>query len=253
MARRAERTVGAAKARVVSAELKLTTPLLASIDTIACMRGAIVMDRPMDGALARLVKANNGALIVASSKLTGGQRRFAIAHELGHHELHVGNDALDLCTGEDLQARDQSREGEANAFAVELLLPQRLVEPRCDVKEPSLKHARALADMFQVSFVAAALRFVELTPEACAIVVAEKGRVSWSFGNSDFGPTPARGMLVDSAALAHDIAAGRTAPDEPEEVRASAWLGSRARGELVEHSVAWGRMSSVTLLWRRID
>lgn len=253
MKRRAERAIGAAKARVVAAELKLTTPLLASVETIAYMRGALVVDRPMDGALARLVKANSGALIIVSSKLSGGQRRFAIAHELGHHELHAGRDALDLCTGDDLRTRDLSREGEANAFAVELLLPHQLVEPRCDVKRPSLTHAREIAHAFQVSFVAAALRFVELTPEACALVVSEMGRVSWSFSNSDFGVAPARGMPLDPSSLAYDINRGGQASDEPEEVQASAWLSSRAKGELVEHSVPWGRGAAVTLLWRQIE
>lgn len=44
VARTEERIMGAAKARVVAAQLGLSTPLLTSIDTIAFMRGAVVID-----------------------------------------------------------------------------------------------------------------------------------------------------------------------------------------------------------------
>lgn len=206
----------------------------------------------MDGALARLVKANKGALIVVSSKLKGPPRRFAVAHELGHHELHGGKDALDLCTSNDLQVKDTTLEGEANAFATELLLPQRLVTPRCDVKTPSLQYARVIADEFQVSFIAAARRFVELTPEACALVVAEQGRISWSIPNEDFGMGPLRGTRLDRGSLAFDIAAGRRQSGDTEEVYAAAWLGEYGRGYLFEHTMQWGN-ALATLLWRRIS
>jgi hypothetical protein len=216
------------------------------------MRGALVVDRPMDGALARLVKANKGALIVVSSKLKDGQRRFAIAHELGHHELHAGKDALGLCTNDDMRSKDLSQEGEANAFATELLLPQRLVTPRCDVKTPSLEHAHDIANEFQVSFIAAARRFVELTPEACALVVSEQGRISWSIPNKDFGMVPLRGRGLDRGSLAFDIAAGRRQSGASEEVHAAAWLGEYGRGYLIEHTMQWGN-ALATLLWRPVN
>ncbi|MFO0607731.1 MAG: ImmA/IrrE family metallo-endopeptidase [Polyangiales bacterium] len=226
---------------------------MASIETIAYLRGPLVINRAMDGALARLVKANGRALIAVSPGLEGGRRRFAIAHELGHHELHPGRDALALCTRTDLQTRDLSREGEANAFAVELLLPRSLVEPFCDVKESSLDEVREIADAFQVSMLAAALRFVELSPEACAVVVCKQGKVAWASASSDFGPAPAKGEAVQPASLAYEQTVGRPIPKDPEDVPASAWPGCRQRGELVEHSAAWGPASTLTLLWRPVE
>lgn len=231
--------------------LELTTPLLTSIETIAFLRGALVIERPVKGSLARLVKVNGRATIVVSARLTGGPRRFAIAHELGHHELHDERIVLDLCGGNDLRTRDTSPEGEANAFAVELLLPRALLAKRCDVKIPTLEHACAIAEDYQVSLLAAALRFVELTPEACAVVVCKDGHVEWSMPGSDFRGAPARGARLSSATLAYDLFAGRKLQEEPEDIPPEAWLNCRFRGELIEHTMRSVNGTSLTLLWQR--
>jgi hypothetical protein len=250
---RTDRTRGAFKAREVAQALGLTTPLLAAVETIAYLRGALVIDQPIDGSLARLVRTQKGALIVVSSKLTGGPRRFAIAHELGHHELHNARAALDLCALDQLRTRDSSPEGEANGFAVELLMPRALLDPRCDVKTPSLHHVRQIANEFQVSLLAAGLRFVELTPEPCAIVLCKDGRVDWSMPGPDFRGAPLRGAKVAAEALAYDLFMGRHLQEEPEDVPTEAWLSCRFRGELVEHTMAGPNGSTVTLLWQRQD
>lgn len=248
--RPADRSLGGAKARQVTAALGLSHPLQGSIDAIAFERGALVVDRPMHRARARLVRVSDQALIVASDKLDGSARRFAVAHELGHHELHGAQGSLDVCTGDDLRKRDTSKEGEANAFAAELLMPRDLVRPMCDVRRPTFAAPQRIATELQVSLLAAAIRFVELCDERCAIVVCAKGRVEWAFGSPELPGLPRKGDPVQPASLASDLFRGRPLRLAPEDVPADAWIDGM-RGDVLEHTLAGPAGSTMTLLWAR--
>lgn len=250
--RPADRSLGAAKARQVATALGLSHPLQGSIDAIAFERGALVVDRPINGARARLVKASGQALIVVSDKLQGAARRFAIAHEIGHHELHAAQGSLDVCTGEDFRKRDTSKEGEANAFAAELLMPRDLVRSLCDVARPTLAVGRRIAADFQVSLLAATIRFVELCDEKCAVVVCARGRVEWAFGSAALARPPRNGDPVQPQTLAYDPFHGRPLRSEPEDVPADAWLDGMS-GDVVEHTMAGPAGSTISLLWVKDD
>ena len=98
------------------------------------------------------------------------RRRFTIAHEIGHWQLHVpGSDgAIMFDRPEDISDVDvhtealpalRRREAEANAFARELLLPERLVR---DQAKRSGCNLSALAARFDVSVPAIRLRLLTL-------------------------------------------------------------------------------------------
>ena len=247
--RRVDTSGGVFRAKLVAEELELASPMEASIEAIAYLRKAIVRVARMEGSLARLVKANGRALITVSDKLSHEQRRFAVAHELGHHELHGEKDSLALCTGLDLQARNKSLEGEANAFAVELLMPSRLLQKRFEIATPSLEHASRLASEYQVSFTAAALRFVELSSLACALVRCEGSKVVWCIKGKEFRGFLRHGSAVEQASLAYEFFAGKPIPKAPEEVSPESWIAGRTRSRLIEHSmVAAG--GTLSLLWQ---
>lgn len=248
--RPADRSIGVAKARQVATALGLSHPLQGSIDAIAFERGALVVDRPINGARARLVRVSGQALIVVSDRLDGAARRFAIAHEIGHHELHAAQRSLDVCTGEDFRKRDTSREGEANAFAAELLMPRDLIRPLCDVPRPTLVSGRRIACDFEVSLLAATIRFVELSEDKCAVVVCAKGRVEWAFGSPTLERPPRKGDPVQPQSLAYDLFHGLPLRSEPEEVPADAWL-SGVSGDVLEHTMAGPADSTISLLWIR--
>lgn len=250
--RPADRDLGASKARQVAKALGLSHPTQGSIDAIAFERGALVVDRPIHGARARLVKVDGKALIVVSDKLEGGPRRFAIAHEMGHHELHVAQGSLDVCTGADLRKRDTSKEGEANAFAAEFLMPRDLVRPFCDVRRPTFGPAQRIAAEFQVGLIAAALRFVDLCDEKCAIVVCAKARIEWASGTTGLQGLPRKGEPVQPQTLAYDFFQGRALRQDPEEVPKEAWFNDvNGGGEVLEHTLPGPAGCTLTLLWVR--
>lgn len=79
-----------------------------------------------------LVRNGNRAVIGVNSQHSVNRRRFSIAHELGHFDLHSGDTYIDR--GYRVHFRDlesgsgtKREEMEANAFAAALLMPAKLV------------------------------------------------------------------------------------------------------------------------------
>jgi predicted transcriptional regulator len=110
-----------------------------------------------------------------------------IAHEIGHLELHEGENQIALCDEAKIdEIYDRGTEQESNAFATELLMPRALWSKRVDVAKPDLDLVSRLAEEFQVSFTAAAIRFAKLCPERCAVVFSRDGVIKWSAAGADF-------------------------------------------------------------------
>lgn len=150
------------------------------LDLIAWRVGRLrVIEGCMETADGRLVATSTGGTIrLRSGMRPEGRRRFTIANEIGHHLLHptgaVPDTAVELGTW-----ATASKETEANLFAGELLMPERLFKPRVAKMEPSLRLVDELAAEFRTSSLASAVHFVEHTPEPCAIVASKGGSILW--------------------------------------------------------------------------
>lgn len=230
-----------------------------ALETIAWLRGALVLDVPMSGAQGWLARLGDRATIAVSQSITyPRRRRFVIAHELGHLEMHRDINQIDVCDENKIDYRyDGSTEKEANAFASEFLMPRSYWEKRADVARPTLDIVSALADEYDVSFVAAAIRFVKLCPERTCVVFAKDGIVKWAAYSPDFNgdrrlwvPT---GQKLSSYSLAYDYFHKGQVADRPESVSAEAWLDGRSFSDddlLVEHCRAIPSLgSTLSLLW----
>lgn len=225
------------------------------VEALACALGAAIVPGALDGALARLCRFGDRAVIrVSAAHTLEGQRRFSIAHELGHLALRH-NAALDICHSAHRHERHgvSEREAEADTFAAELLLPASLVRRRCEVSPVSLDLVHAIARDFGTSLPCAAIRFVELTSERCAVVYAQRGRVRWCVRSATFWPTIARGQRLDPWSLAADYPRRGAVPPEREAVRADAWIADdelRGVDEIEEHCVAIPEDgATLSLLW----
>lgn len=85
-----------------------------------------------------------------------------------------------FCSDSDLRTREADKrrlEWEANDFATELLMPRRLFAGDVANVDASCKTIAVLtsAEMYDVSFTAAAWRLTETTRESCALVVSTDG------------------------------------------------------------------------------
>lgn len=96
------------------------------------------------------------------------RRRFTIAHELGHYELHRTHSELFvdkkiLFRNQDSSTGEFKKEMEANAFAAAILMPKFLIDREVNklgyINEASVKK---LADTFKVSQQAMTIRLTKL-------------------------------------------------------------------------------------------
>lgn len=246
-------------ARKAFDELALRHPTEAPIEAIAYEMGALVRDLPMTGAVGRLARFGDRAIISVSDSVTyEGRRRWTIAHELGHLRLHRNQNQLQLVTDVAIEDHyDQGVEREANVFASEFLMPRKLWSRHVDVARPDLEVVRKLAADYRVSLQAAAIRFVQLCPERCALVFSTRGLIEWFALGPEFGHWIRKGMKLDPYSLAFDYFKDGRTPGRSETISASAWLSGESRYgdvELVEDCVPIPSLAAtLSLLWIRPD
>lgn len=241
------------RAREILRELDLRHPTEIEIEAIAYARGALVRAAPTKGARANLLRMGNKG-VISVENLPLEQRRWAIAHELGHFETHANVSYLGFCTGEDLRAdyHGSGREPEANAFAAELLMPEELFQKKVDkVPKPSWKAVQEIALDFQVSLTAAAFRFVELSWERVALFICKDGNVVRHNARRDFGTRIKKNEPLKPSSLAYDYFAKKKVWPGAQTVDASAWSpGARDGDEVYEEVFVMDAHASVlSLVW----
>ena len=214
--------------------------------------GIPIISAPLDGSTAQMLRHGNHAVIRVSDTIVQlGRRHFTIGHELGHYVLGhtIANDG-DLAQ----PARTPHLEREADVFSAELNMPEDYVAPYAE--EPaSLATARSIADVFKASIVAAAGRYIELTPNACALAYSEHGRVVWARHSRSFAGRIPPQIRIGPGTIASDLAAANTngVADAVRVVPASAWFAAGhapACASFVEHAQVvpepgWGGVLSL--------
>jgi len=203
-----------------------------TLEDVAWDRGVIISPGKLNGSEARLVrKGRHGVIRVRADATDIGRRRFGIAHELGHWELHEESHWL-ACSSADLRDYKKSpQEAEANTFAAELLMPTCHVRERCEKSSPSLEMIKSIADEFQVSLTAAGIRVVHLTKQECILVASKSRKVTWWIPKSDrCGVWLHQGQSLSQKSLAWHAFDGAVRDEEVEDVGADAWFPNRPTG-----------------------
>lgn len=181
-------TIPVVKARELIAKLFIEDPSEIDIALIAAHEDAPVQEKELHGSDGRMVRADGVAMITVRASIEyPGQKRFVIAHELGHVLLHPHVRQIDevkLSQASNWSLKQSPEEIEANLFAAEILMPASLFVPRIQKKEPSFDLIRALADEFRTTLTATAIQFIRYTKEECVLVASKKGHRQW-FSASD--------------------------------------------------------------------
>lgn len=240
-------------ANKILADLEIKTPKdLELLEEIAYMRGVLVKEEPLASSEARLTVYRNSAYITVSSNIQNLQRkRFSIAHELGHFEIHRSNSALLICVDKDIHDLTEKKlEKEANEFASALLLPEQFFKPLCDQEDPSLESIGRLAKTFNTSLITTSRRYVELSHEQIAVVYSENKHIKWVQQSPELKEQNlfiSSGRKLDSRSVAASSLSAR------KRVVASAWFdeGDFDRdAHIIEHSRYMPNYDAVlTLLW----
>lgn len=246
------------KAKAVAYKLNqslgIASPQDIVLEDIAMSRGVLVVEGTLEGAEARLVrKGNKGIIRVKPGLSQSGKRRFALAHELGHWELHKDQTQLKFCSEKDLHDYTNSdMEIEANTFASEFLMPTVLFRAKCENAEPDLNLIKQLEQEFQVSLTASAMRFVEETNRACLVVFSENGTVSWwkRSAKCDFVWIEKNYEIKEGSVAWDRMRDEIMEPQEKESVDPEVWFARDGIGEVYEQSIKLGRYPTIlTLLW----
>ena len=247
--------VAVAVARKVISSLRICRPKEIDIELIAAHYGILVRKRSLEHEEGRLLRAGQyGIMRVADEAYNSKKWRFVVAHEIGHFLRHPNTDDFEACTRGDLSNYlGSGREAEANDFASELLMPQVFFEKRCDRNRPTLRDIAELADEFETSLTATALRFVLFSPEPCAVVHSTNGTVDWADSSRDFRLMIQKGRKLSSRTYAGDLFCGKTVTDRASQVDGDAWSDSQwaSRFDLQEHSRKISATSVLTFLWHR--
>lgn len=190
-------------------ELGISEPTDIDIEAIAQHCGATVTYGRLTGSEARIVGADDNAIITVNKSASRGRERFSAAHELAHWLRDSGEVAL-LCNPEESfdESGGTNRESRANEYAADLLLPRSMFKPRAEGKSMTLQSASALADTFEMSLSATTLRLVQLGSFPAVVVVSDAERLKWFRRGPDV-PESLWPHAPGRKTFAYDIARGK--------------------------------------------
>lgn len=138
-----------------------------------------------EGALFPLPKKGGWAILYNPTICSSGRINFTLAHELGHYLLHRARNPAGFRCGQpqvlgfDPNAERRRIEQEADQFASYLLMPMDDYRKQINQQRMTLDLLRHCADRYDVSLTAAALKWLEFTPDCAALVVARDDFVLW--------------------------------------------------------------------------
>ncbi len=247
------------KASALLDEFGVESPEHLQIEAFAHRLGIRLAEARLEGASAQLVVGQRGAQILLSDRLTDpGDRRWSIAHEVGHYVLgHTAPAVAELCVPH--PHHHDAEEDAANGFASAVLMPPAVVAAFCDRFPMTLDVPMQLAAICGVPWLASALRIVESSWRVCALVFSQHGRIQW------IAPSlPCLMLCGDRLRAGRPLGGGSAAgrffgsgirPSFPEVVPSAAWIdacGPEVR--TLEHSVANDAHNAVmTILWDPTD
>ena len=196
--------------------------------------GILVKEDDCEGYTGMLLVVGEKALIsVKSSIREQSRKRFTVAHELGHYNIpeHLADGRTYFkCTDKDLDTFDKkgNLESEANEFGAELLMPTFIYQELVNARKPGWDNIKELAVISQTSLTSTAIKFVDLTDYACALIVSERRMISWFHKSKEFNAyVQMEGRFVSPGTIAYSIFRGSAPPDYFEAVKADNWLSGR--------------------------
>ena len=232
-------------------ELGVASPSDIDLEAVAWTRGIAVRYRPLKGCEARIFGDGERAIVSINSLSTAERKRFSLAHEIGHWELHRGQ--VLFCRSDDIGGNKGSSATErvANQFAADLLMPSYLFDPYRQRKSLTFGLVDDVAKEFRVSRTAAAIRLVQKAEKPAMLICHSKVRREWFHKSLQWPDELWPRDELDTRSRAFDIQFGGK-PDSRVmlKVPADAWFERFAatRYDIKESTVSGGNSSTLTII-----
>jgi hypothetical protein len=232
-------------------DLAITAPEQIDVEAIAQYCKATIVYEPLVGCEAHIVGRKDRAIITVNVSAPRPRQRFSAAHELGHWMRDRGTVGF-ACDKRRLspQQRAEGPEHVANVYAADLLLPLLMFVPRARGRAITFETSRALAQEFQTSLTATAIRLVQHGSFPAVVLYAEGSGRKWLVRGPD---VPTFLKLRDEpmpTTLAYDLLRGDQTAQSPLDVYADGWFDQPQadRYSVREDSLRAGS-GVLTLLW----
>lgn len=205
------------------------------------------------GCEARIVGTATRAIITVNDAAPLPRRRFSIGHELGHW-MHDRRKVAFACEAASIGSPwDEvlDPEAKANRYAANLLMPVKMFKPRAAGRPMEFATVRALAETFQTSLTATAIRLMEQGSFPALLVCTDAaGRRLWFTRGANVPETVWPLDEPGRNTVAHDLLTGGAATS-PENVYADQWLARTDRHayRLQEDSIKGPAGQVLSLLW----
>lgn len=207
-------------------DLGVARPGDIDIEAIAYYVGAVIKYRTLDGCEARIIGANDRAVITVSNLAIRTRRRFSAAHELGHWHYHRGRSLM--CLSDDISnpAKGPSNpERVADGYAADLLMPRFLLRPMAkEIGKVSFPAVEALRKEFKTSITATAIRLVEHGPEPAILVCHTVEGRKWFSRSRDIPQRWFPRDELDAYSDAMDVLHGKAERSNRSLISADAWF-----------------------------
>lgn len=172
---------GKRTAQALLKECGISDPTEFPLDLLIYGRGATLIEKPLSNSEGRIVFGKDKAIITVNSNIEWeGKRRFVMAHELGHYEMHKNEGQIHHDTDANLEYfKHGHQETEANEFATELLMPEELFKKECQGKKFSPDLLRNLASKFKTSLTSVVYRYFELGNHPVCLIYSYNNKVMY--------------------------------------------------------------------------
>jgi len=237
----------------------ITSPKELNLEEIANAENLIVEEENLKSHSGRITYGDGYGLIKISTAIEGtGAKRFTLAHEMGHfYNENKRLNGMYGCMAEDIlsfKSREQ-HENEANEFAAELLMYKPWFSEYIKDREINMDLIKEIAEYFNVSLTAAAIRYSEIGKYPVSVILSKDGKVKWSAINEYF-PIKfiPKGYVIRKESIAYDYFRNNEVQNKYDMVPAHTWFSEDYKCPedmyFYEHSVVMKNYNSVlTLLW----
>lgn len=158
------------------------------VEDLVHARDIIFEEKSLPHSDGRIVFGSSKAMISINSEIRyAGRRRFTIAHELGHFEMHRGNKLPEDTPLTLDYFKHGNQEYEANEFATELLMPEHEFRKFVQGKVFSPDLLREIAAYFNTSITSSAFRYLQIGPHPIYLFYSrDRNLVYWKKSPNHF-------------------------------------------------------------------